>query len=78
MHACEAAAGAKWSKMAHCPKPTTTGTSFGNFIYTSIVCNDTTLSQTIPISSLEANLSLEDKKQFCRQKPTSQVYLPQN
>ena len=28
------------------------------------------------ISSLEANLSLEDPKQLCRQKPPSQVYLP--
>ena len=28
------------------------------------------------ISSLEANLSLEDPKQLCRQKPSSQVYLP--
>ena len=32
MHACEAAAGAK---LAHFPQPTT-GTSFGNFIYTTI------------------------------------------
>ena len=28
------------------------------------------------ISSLAANLSLEDLKQLCRQKPPSQVYLP--
>ena len=28
------------------------------------------------ISSLEANLSLEDLKQLCRQNPPSQVYLP--
>ena len=28
------------------------------------------------ISSLEANLTLEDLKQFFRQKPSSQVYLP--
>ena len=28
------------------------------------------------ISSLEANLSLEDLKQLWRQKPPSQVYLP--
>ena len=28
------------------------------------------------ISSLEANLSLEDPKQLCRQKPPPQVYLP--
>ena len=65
-----------WGKMALCPKPTTTGTSFGNFIYTTVVCNDTPLSQTI--SSLKVNLSLEDMKQLRRQKPTSQVYLPQN
>ena len=47
--------------MALCPKPTTTGTSFGNFIYTTVVCNDTPLSQTI--SSLKVNLSLEDMKE---------------
>ena len=28
-------------KMAHLPQPTT-GTSFGNFIYTTIVCNEYT------------------------------------
>ena len=28
------------------------------------------------ISSLEANLSLEDLKQLCRQNPPSHVYLP--
>ena len=28
------------------------------------------------VSSLEANLSLEDLKQLCRQKSLSQVYLP--
>ena len=54
-----------WGKMAHLPQPTTR-TSFGNFTYTTIVCSDyTPLSQTIQISSLEANLSLEDMKQFC-------------
>ena len=30
-----------WGKMAHLTQPTT-GTSFGNFIYTTIVCNDCT------------------------------------
>ena len=35
-----------WGKMAHLPQ-STTGISFGNFIYTTIVCNDTPLSQTI-------------------------------
>ena len=32
------------------------------------------------VSSTEANLSLEDMKtaRLCRQKPPSQVYLPQN
>ena len=34
-----------WGKMAHLPQPTT-GISFGNVIYTTIVCNDTPLSQT--------------------------------
>ena len=28
------------------------------------------------VSSLEANLSLKDLKQLCRQQPPSQVYLP--
>ena len=40
MHACEAAGGAKLGKMTHWTQPTT-GTSFGNFICTIIVCNDT-------------------------------------
>ena len=35
-----------WGNMAHFPQPTT-GTSFGNFIYTTIACNDTPLSLTI-------------------------------
>ena len=30
-----------WGKMAHLPQPTTR-TSFGNFIITTIVCNDYT------------------------------------
>ena len=47
MHAYEAAAGANWGKMVHLPQSTTTGTSFGNFIYTTIVCNDTPLSWNI-------------------------------
>ena len=32
-----------WGKMAHLPQPTT-GIFFGNFIYTTIICNDTPLS----------------------------------
>ena len=43
MHAGEAAGGAKLAKLAHLSQPTTE-TSFGNFIYTAIVCNDTPLS----------------------------------
>ena len=35
-----------WGKKAHLSKPTTE-TSFGNFIYTTIVCNDNRLSWTI-------------------------------
>ena len=36
-----------WRKMTHLPQPTTE-TSFRNFMYTTIVCNDyTPLSQTI-------------------------------
>ena len=30
-----------WGKTAHLPQPTT-GTSFGNFLYTTIVCNEYT------------------------------------
>ena len=45
MHACEKLLVVQnWGKMAHLPQPTTTGTSFGNFIYTAIVYNDTSLS----------------------------------
>ena len=47
MHTYEAAAGATWGKMVHLPQSTTTGTSFGNFIYATIVCNDTPLSWNI-------------------------------
>ena len=44
MHTCEAAGGIQnLGKMAYLPQPTS-GASFGNFIYTTIVCNDTPLS----------------------------------
>ena len=56
-----------WGKMTHLPQPTT-GISLGNFIYTTIVCNDvmSTLHyhRLYQMSSLEANLSLEDMKQL--------------
>ena len=66
------------SKLLLVPQPTT-GTSFGNFIYTTIICNDYTLHyhRLYQISSLEANLSLEDMRQLCtecRQKPASHKY----
>ena len=54
-------------KIAHLPQPTT-GTSFGNFIYTTVLLSVmTTLHyhRLYQISSLEANLSLEDMKQLC-------------
>ena len=44
MHAYEAAAGANFGKMvAYLPQPTI-WTTFGNYIYTTVVCNDTPLS----------------------------------
>ena len=44
MHAYKAAAGANFGKMvAYLPQPTT-WTTFGNYIYTTVVCNDTPLS----------------------------------
>ena len=51
MHACDAA-GCCWRKIGvkwHGPFAPKTGISFGNFIYTTIVYNDTPLSQTISI-----------------------------
>ena len=65
-------------EMAHLSLPTT-GTSFGNFMHTTIICNDYILHYHIlyQTSSLEANLSLKDMKQLCtdcRQKPVSQTY----
>ena len=63
-----------WGKMAHLSQPTT-GTSFGKFIYTTIVCNDyTPLSLAISNFKFEANLSLEDMTQLCRQNPPSHRY----
>ena len=59
-----------WDKMTHLPQ-LTTGSSFGNFIYTTIVCNDAPhyhrlyqiLSKRLYLyQSLEANLSSEDMK----------------
>ena len=69
MHACcEAAAGEKLGKNgAHLPQPTTR-TSLGNFnSYIPLLPVMTTLNYhgLYQISSLEANLNLEDMKQLC-------------
>ena len=69
MHACcEAAAGEKLGKNgAHLPQPTTR-TSLGNFnSYIPLLSVMTTLHyhRLYQISSIEANLSLEDMKQLC-------------
>ena len=69
MHACyEAAAGEKMGKNgAHLPQPTTR-TSLGNFnSYIPLLSVMATLHyhRLYQISSLEANLSLEDMKQLC-------------
>ena len=47
-----------WAKTAHLPQ-TTTGISFGNFIYTTIVCNGTPYYELYKISSLEAHFIYE-------------------
>ena len=53
-----------WGKMAHLLQPTT-GTSFGNFTYTTIVCNEySPFHRLYQISNLQANLSLENMKQL--------------
>ena len=55
-----------WGKMAHLPQPSTTGTLFRNFIYTTVVCMTTLhYHRLYQISNLEANLNLEDMKQLC-------------
>ena len=69
MHACcEAAAGENWGKNGtHLPQPTTR-TYLGNFnSYIPLLSVMTTLHyhRLYQISSLEANLSLEDMKQLC-------------
>ena len=66
-----------WGKMAHSPQPTT-GTSFG-ISYIPLLSVMTTLHchRIYQISSLQANLSLEDMKPRCtdcRQKPASHSY----
>ena len=61
MHACEAAAGGPLLKISYIPLLSVV-TLYYHRLY--------------QISSLEANSSLEDLKQLCRQKPPSQVYLP--
>ena len=61
MHACKATAGGPLLEISYIP------------LLSVMTLHYHRLYQ---ISSLEANLSLEDLKQLCRQKPPSQVYLP--
>ena len=61
MHACEAAASGPLLEMSYIP------------LLSVMTLHYHRLYQ---ISSLEANLSLEDLKQLCRQNPPSHVYLP--
>ena len=75
VHACEAAVGA--GQNAHLLQ-LTTGTSF-EISYIPILSVMTPhYHRLYQISSLEANLSSEDRLRFCRQKPPSQVYIHQN
>ena len=61
MHACEAAAGGPLLEILYIPLLSVM-TLYYHRLY--------------QFSNLEANLSLEDLKQLCRQNPPSQVYLP--
>ena len=61
MHACKAAAGGPLLEISYIP------------LLSVMTLHYHRLYQ---ISCLAANLSLEDLKQLCRQKPPSQVYLP--
>ena len=62
MHACKAAAGRPLLEISYIDPLLPVMILYNNRLY--------------QISSLEANLILEDLKQLCRQKPPSQVYLP--
>ena len=71
-----------WGKNGtHLPQPTTR-TSLGNFnSYIPLLSVMTTLHRLYQISSLEANLSLEDMKQLCVDRShihTSRPAIPQN
>ena len=61
MPACKAAAGGSLLKISYIPLLSVMALHY---------------HRLYQISSLEANLSLQDPKQFCRQKPPLQVYLP--
>ena len=61
IHTCKAAAGEPLLEISYIP------------LLSVMTLHYHTLYQ---ISCLAANLSLEDLKQLCRQKPPSQVYLP--
>ena len=64
MHACKAAAGGPLLEISYRDPPLSVMILYYHRLY--------------QISSLEANLILEDLKQLCRPKPPSQVYLLQN
>ena len=61
MPACKAAAGGSLLKISYIPLLSVMALHY---------------HRLYQISSLEANLSLEDPKQLCREKPPPQVYLP--
>ena len=67
-----------WCKMAHCPNQQQQALLL-EIPYIPLQSVKTLLYHKLhQISSLEANLSLEDMKEPCQQIPTSQVHLPHN
>ena len=67
-----------WGKMVHCPNQQQQGLLLEISYIPLLSVMTLHYHRLYQISSLEANLSLQDMKQLCQQKPTSQVYLPQN
>ena len=67
-----------WGKMAHCPNQQQQGLLLEISYIPLLSVMTLHYHRLYQISSLEANLSLQDMKQLCQQKPTSQVYLSQN
>ena len=76
MHVCEAAAGAKLGKIAHCLNQQQQGLLLEISYIPLLSVMTIHYNRLYQISGLEGNLSLEDMKQLCRQKPTSQVHPP--